>query len=97
MNELDSLRHEHAELHRRLELAETDRQRLEALVRTSPVGMLVIDSKTRAVVLVNEEAERIIGMPDTLAAVSTCTTRSPFTGEWTGASTLSRSVHWPYF
>ena len=68
MNELDRLRRENAALRERLELAETDRQRFEALVRTSPVGMLVIDAETRAVVLVNDEAERIIGMPRTLGS-----------------------------
>ena len=68
MNELDRLRRENAELSERLELAETDRQRMEALVRASPVGMLVIDAETRAVVLVNDEAERIIGMPDMLGS-----------------------------
>ena len=68
MNELDSLRHENAELRERLERAETDRQRLETLVRSSPVGMLVIDAETRAVVLVNDEVERIIGMPNTLGS-----------------------------
>ena len=68
MNELDSLRHENAALRERLELAETDRHRLETLVRASPVGMLVIDAETREVVLVNDEAERIIGMPDTLGS-----------------------------
>ena len=68
MNEPESLRQENAELRERLELAETDRQRLEALVRSSPVGMLVIDAETRAVVLVNDEAERIIGIPNTLGS-----------------------------
>ena len=68
MNELDRLRRENMALRERLELAETDRQRFEALVRTSPVGMLVIDAETRAVVLVNDEAERIIGMPRTLGS-----------------------------
>ncbi len=68
MNELDRLRRENAALCESLELAETDRQRLEALVRSSPVGMLVIDAETRAVVLVNDEVERIIGMPHTLGS-----------------------------
>ena len=68
MNELDRLRHENAELRERLERAETDRQRLDALVRASPVGMLVIDVETREVILVNDEVERIIGMPDTLGS-----------------------------
>ena len=68
MNELDSLRHKNTELRQRLELAETDSQRMEALVRTSPIGMLVIDAETRSVVLVNDEAERIIGIPHTLGS-----------------------------
>ena len=62
------MRLEIAALRRRLERADTDSQRMEALVRTSPVGMLVIDAETRSVVLVNDEAERIIGMPDTLGS-----------------------------
>ena len=68
MNELESLRRENAALRERLELAETDGQRMEALVRASPVGMLVIDAETRSVVLVNDEAERIIGISDTLGS-----------------------------
>ncbi len=68
MNELESLRRENAALRERLELAETDRQRMEALVRESPVGMLVIDAETRAIVLVNDEVERIIGIPNTLGS-----------------------------
>jgi two-component system phosphate regulon sensor histidine kinase PhoR len=68
MNELESLRRENSVLRERLELAETDRQRMEALVRESPVGMLVIDAETRAIVLVNDEVERIIGIPNTLGS-----------------------------
>ena len=68
MNELDSLRQENEALRQSLELAETDRQLLDALVRASPVGMLVVDAQTRAVVLVNDEAERIIGMTSTLGS-----------------------------
>ena len=68
MNELDRLRRENVELRQRLELAETDRQRMEALVSESPVGMLVIDAETRSVALVNDEAERIIGMPTPLGS-----------------------------
>ena len=41
---------------------ETERQRLEALVRTSPVAVLVIDAETRTIEFVNQEAERIIGL-----------------------------------
>ena len=43
--------------------AETERQRLEALVGTSPVGVLVVDAETRILEFVNQEAERIIGIP----------------------------------
>ena len=68
MNELESLRRENAALRERLELAETDSHRMEALVRDSPVGMLVIDAETRAIVLVNDEIERIIGIPNTLGS-----------------------------
>ena len=35
---------------------------MEVLVRTSPVGVLVVDAKTRTVVSINQEAERIIGV-----------------------------------
>ena len=41
---------------------ENERQRLEALVMTSPVGVLVIDAETRTIEFVNQEAERIIGV-----------------------------------
>ena len=43
--------------------AETERLRLDTLVDASPVGVLVVDAETRKVVSVNEEAERIIGIP----------------------------------
>ena len=43
--------------------AETERQRLEVLVRTSPVGVMVFDAATRTIELVNQEAERILGVP----------------------------------
>ena len=43
--------------------AETERLRLDTLVEASPVGVLVVDAETRTVVSVNEEAERIIGIP----------------------------------
>ncbi len=41
---------------------ENERQRLEALVMTSPVGVLVIDAETRTIEFVNQEAERIFGV-----------------------------------
>ncbi len=43
--------------------AETERRRLETLVTTSPVGVLVLDAETRTIEFVNQEAERIIGVP----------------------------------
>jgi len=36
---------------------------LEALVNTSPVGVLVVDAGSRTVVMVNREARRIVGAP----------------------------------
>ena len=42
---------------------EIERLRLDTLVNESPVGVLVVDAATRKVVSVNEEAERIIGIP----------------------------------
>ncbi len=68
MNELDRLRRENADLRERLESAEAHRQRMETLVRTSPVGVLVVDAKTRTIVLVNDEAERIIARPPALGS-----------------------------
>ena len=66
--ENEALRERLVEERRLRREAETDRQRLETLVRASPVGMLVVDAETRTVALVNEEAERIIGMPSTLGS-----------------------------
>ncbi len=43
-------------------VVEEERARLEALVRTSPVGVLVVDAETRKVVSVNQEAQRIMGL-----------------------------------
>ncbi len=43
--------------------AETTKQHLEALVATSPVGVLVVDARTRTLEFVNREAERIMGIP----------------------------------
>ena len=61
--EVDGLRRENEALRAQLASAETERQRLEALVRTSPVGVLVVDARTRTVKSVNQEAERIMGVP----------------------------------
>ncbi len=41
---------------------ETERRRLEALVESSPVGVLVVDAATRTFASANQEAERILGM-----------------------------------
>ena len=41
---------------------ETERRRLEALVESSPVGVLVVDAATRTFASANHEAERILGM-----------------------------------
>ena len=41
---------------------ETGRRRLEALVESSPVGVLVVDAATRTFASANHEAERILGM-----------------------------------
>ena len=63
MKEVEELRRENEALRAQLASAETERQRLEVLVRTSPVGVLVVDAETRTVVSVNQEAERIMGVP----------------------------------
>ncbi len=41
---------------------ETGRRRLEALLESSPVGVLVVDAATRTFASANQEAERILGM-----------------------------------
>ncbi|MFQ6026714.1 MAG: ATP-binding protein [Dehalococcoidia bacterium] len=48
-----------AQLHQR---AEAERQRLGVLVDTSPVGVFVCDAATGQVLLVNQEAQRILGL-----------------------------------
>ena len=63
LKEVEELRRENEALRAQLASAETERQRLEVLVRTSPVGVLVVDAGTRTVVSVNQEAERIMGVP----------------------------------
>ena len=63
MTEVDGLRREVEALRAQLASAETERQRLEALVSTSPVGVLVVDARTRTVASVNREAARIMGVP----------------------------------
>ena len=63
LKEVEELRRENEALRAQLASAETERQRLEALVRTSPAGVLVVDAETRTVVSVNQEAERIMGVP----------------------------------
>ena len=44
------------------DLVETERRRLAALVDSSPVGVLVVDAKTRTFALVKKEAERILSV-----------------------------------
>ena len=41
---------------------DTEKSRLEALVESSPVGVMVVDATTRTFASVNREAERILGM-----------------------------------
>lgn len=62
MQEADELRREIETLRSRLLTVEAERDRLETLVRTSPVGVLVVDAPTRTVVSVNREAQRIMGV-----------------------------------
>ena len=52
----------HAEEARTRNDLETERRRLEALVESSPVGVMVVDADTRTFASVNREAERILGM-----------------------------------
>lgn len=47
---------------RLLEEAEHERQRLEALIDTSPVGVFVVEAGSGRVMLVNQEAQRILGL-----------------------------------
>ena len=56
----NALRYE-GERQARAEL-ETEKRRLEALVESSPVGVMVVDAATRTFASVNQEAERILGM-----------------------------------
>ena len=57
---LNALRH--LEEEQAKDQVETERRRLAALVGSSPVGVLVVDAKTRTFASVNQEAERILGM-----------------------------------
>ena len=50
----------HEEEQRDKDEVETERRRLAALVGSSPVGVLVVDAKTRTFASVNQEAERIL-------------------------------------
>ncbi len=56
----NALRHD--EERRAKDELETERRRLEALVESSPVGVLVVDAATRTFASANKEAERILGM-----------------------------------
>ncbi len=52
----------HREEQQARDQVETERRRLAALVESSPVGVLVVDAKTRTFASVNKEAERILGV-----------------------------------
>ena len=52
----------HGEEQRARDQVETEGRRLAALVESSPVGVLVVDAKTRTFASVNREAERILGV-----------------------------------
>ncbi len=52
----------HGEEQRARTQVETERRRLAALVESSPVGVLVVDAKSRTFASVNKEAERILGL-----------------------------------
>ena len=43
--------------------AEDERTRLETLVNASPAGVLIVDAHSQSVVSVNQEAQRIMGVP----------------------------------
>ena len=51
----------HGEERRARDELETERRRLEALVESSPVGVMVVDAATRTFASVNQEAQRILG------------------------------------
>lgn len=51
-----------AERGKLLEEAELERQRLAALIDTSPVGVFVVEAGSGRVVVVNREAQRILGL-----------------------------------
>ena len=57
---VNALRHRDEQQSR--DQVETERRRLAALVESSPVGVLVVDAKTRTFASVNKEAERILGV-----------------------------------
>jgi len=46
---------------RELALEEAERRRLQTLIDTSPVGVMVVDARTQRLVLVNREAQRLRG------------------------------------
>ncbi len=52
----------HREEQRTKDQVETERRRLAAPVESSPVGVLVVDAKTRTFASVNQEAVRILGI-----------------------------------
>ncbi len=62
LQEADELQREIETLRTRIRAVEAERDRLEALVKSSPVGVMVVDAATRTFASVNKEAERILGM-----------------------------------
>ncbi len=44
------------------ETVETERQRLETLVSTSPVGVVAVDADNETILLINREAQRLLGV-----------------------------------
>ena len=65
LEEADALRRENETLRARLSKlgdVETERRRLETLIETSPVGVLVVDAETRTIVSANQELERMVGV-----------------------------------
>ena len=57
---VNALRHKEEQQTR--DQMETERRRLAALVDSSPMGVLVVDAKTKTFASVNREAERILGV-----------------------------------
>ena len=62
LQEADEIRREIETLRTGFLTVKAERDRLKTLVRTSPVGVMVVDAATRTFASVNKEAERILGM-----------------------------------